>query len=112
MTTRQLHARIERKIINRDTERKNVCCWDDCDRDSTMLHRYLMHHHDTRMACAAADRVSLAHGGNTVHQWFAFCSERHRLMFVHSGGPRALAMIESQGRAYGNLPSGSKGTIL
>lgn len=112
MTTRQVHARIAKKIINMDTQRHNVCCWDDCERDSTVLYRHLQHHHPVNWGCAYADQMALSHGANTPHQWFAFCSERHLQYFVNSQGHRALAMIQSQGRAYGNLPVGAKGGIL
>ena len=110
-TTGQVHARIAKKIINLDREAPGVCCWDDCERHSTVLHRYRYHHHPAGRNCDEADRIAVA-TGDPQHQWFAFCSERHQAYFVHSGGWRALALIESQGRAYGNLPTGSKGLGL
>jgi|SRR5215472_8148716 len=106
-TTGQVHARIAKKIINLDRESPNLCCWDDCERPSTVLYRYRYHHHPAGRPCDQADRIAMA-TGDPQHQWFAFCSERHQGYFVYSGGWRAVAMIESQGRAYGNLPTGSK----
>jgi hypothetical protein len=105
------HARVEKRIINLDTERPNVCCWDDCERLSTQLHRYRYCHHPVDRPCRVADRIALE-TGDPQHQWFAFCSHRHMEYFVYSGGWRATWMIESQGRAYGNLPTGSKGSRL
>jgi hypothetical protein len=112
MSTYQVHARIAKKIINMDLERPNTCCWDDCSRDSTVLYRYRYHHHPASRPCATADATALAHGDPGAHQWFAFCSERHQAYFVSAGGWRALALVESTGRAYGNLPTGSKNLPL
>jgi len=101
-----------RKVINLDLERNNVCCWDDCERDSTSLYRYRYHHHPVNRPCDLADRIALSHGDPGSHQWFAFCSERHLAYFVNCQGWRSLAMAQSQPHIYGNLPTGSKGLPL
>jgi hypothetical protein len=112
VTTYQAHARIAKKIINRDTDRHLVCGWDDCDRDALDMETYVYCDHPADWPCAYADRRYLATAGKTAHTNFAFCSTRHKRFFIASGGWRALAMIEATGRAYGNLPPGSRGTIL
>ena len=111
-STYQIHARIAKKIINLDLERNNKCSWDDCDRDSTVLYVYIYCHHPVDRPCRVANRIALAHGDPGAHQKFAFCSEKHQEYFVWAGGWRALAMAESQGRIYGNLPTGSKNLAL
>ena len=107
-------ARIARKVINLDAggDRKIVCCWDDCGRDGVELHKLLLHDHDERLGCRAADAKVIPATGHTAHRWAVFCSDRHRLFFANSQGRAALRSIESTGRAYGNLPVGSRGTIL
>ena len=111
MSTYRLHARIAKKIINFDRQAHNVCCWDDCERDSISLYVELYHHHPVGRPCGLADRIANS-AGDYAHQRFAFCSERHQAYFRNSGGWRALAMIDQQGRAYGNLPTGSKNLPL
>ena len=110
MTTYQAHARIAKKIINHDAYgTPNLCMWDDCEREATSIYQYHECRHPVGWDCRYANRLAAAHGSTGAHIWMAFCSERHLLYFRWSGGWRALAMIEDQGRAYGNLPRGSKG---
>lgn len=67
------------------------CCWDDCERDGTTLHKAMHHDHPPALTC-----------DNPVskHLWYVFCSERHRQLFLHSH------------IAYGRLPTGERGRIL
>lgn len=68
-----------------------LCCWDDCERDGTNLHRTRFHDHPKALRCD--DPVS-------KHVWYVFCSERHLRLFLNGH------------REYGVLPSGDRGRIL
>jgi hypothetical protein len=110
MTTYQAHARIAKKIINHDAGgRALVCMWDDCERPARQMWRFRACRHQVDWPCDRADAQALAYGDPGAHIWMAFCTERHAVYFRYSEGWRALAMIGQQGRAYGNLPVGSKG---
>lgn len=111
-STRQVHARIAKKIVNRDLERNNKCCWDDCDRDSTSLYVHIYCHHPVDWPCTRAQYLAVMAGDPGAHQRFAFCSERHQAYFVECGGWRATRLAEQTGRVYGNLPTGSKNLAL
>jgi hypothetical protein len=104
--------RIGKYVLTGYDMHRMVCGWDDCDRDALELHRVVEHLHDTRQSCIYADAVSIRACGETVHREQRFCSERHRLMWLNATGTAALRSLESTGRAYGNLPVGSRGTIL
>lgn len=67
------------------------CCWDDCDRDATTLHKTMFHDHAKALGCD---------DWRSKHLWYTFCSERHRQLFLN-------AHI-----SYGNLPLGEHGRIL
>ena len=114
MTTYQHHARIQRKIVNMDAQgdRFIVCGWDDCERPGFELYKLLLHDHPVNRGCNRADTISLAAGTGTAHRWVPFCCERHRLYYANAQGVFALRSLEASGRAYGNLPPGSRGTIL
>jgi hypothetical protein len=106
----QTHARIAKKIINHDAWGVPLSCmWDDCERKATSLYQFRGCRHPVQWPCAYADAMALNHGSQGAHIMFAFCSERHAVYFRYSEGWRAVAMIDQQGRAYGNLPTGSKG---
>jgi hypothetical protein len=110
VSTYQTHARIARKIVNHDAHGTALLCmWDDCERAARQLYRFRGCRHPFHWTCRQADAMAAAHGSQGAHIWFAFCSERHAVFFRYSEGWRALAMIDQQGRAYGNLPTGSKG---
>jgi hypothetical protein len=110
MTTYRSHARIAKKIINHDAwGARLLCMWDDCERAATSIYQFRGCRHPVNWSCNYADLMALSHGSQGAHIMFAFCSERHAYMFRYSEGWRALAMIDQQGRAYGNLPTGSKG---
>ena len=109
-----MKPRIAKYVINLDSGdgRKLVCCWDDCERPGVELHKLLLHDHPVDRGCQAADRISLGAGSGTAHRWAVFCTDRHRLFYANAQGVFARRSIESTGRAYGNLPVGSRGTIL
>ncbi len=46
------------------------------------------------------------------HVTFAFCSSRHKSYWDNATGGNALDSLARTGRAYGNLPVGSRGTII
>jgi|SRR5271166_5918748 len=107
-TTRQVHARIARKIINHDAGGAFlVCCWDECDRDSYELYKIRQHEHLRHVPCEAVDQ-GLYPG---KHITFTFCTERHRQFFVNATGGNALESIARTGVAHGNLPAGMRGMI-
>lgn len=113
MSTYQQHARIAKKIINLDRQAPNVCSWDDCPRDSTVLYVHIQCNHPVRRPCRQAQYQAVTAGDPGAHQRFAFCSERHMAYFVESQGWRALRLVEqNRGRSYGNLPTGSKNLPL
>ena len=105
--------RIGRYVINLDSGdgRKIVCGWDDCTRPGYELYKQLRHDHPVDRPCGVADVTAWRNSGALAHVWHVFCSERHRLFFVNATGRNALRSIESTGRAYGNLPAGSRGII-
>ena len=104
------HARITRKIINMDsgTGRPIPCCWDDCERDATVLYETVAHEHLSSVRCADVD-AGRAPGR---HYHYAFCSAGHKDLWDNATGRNAVRSIESTGRAYGNHSVGSRGTIL
>jgi hypothetical protein len=104
--------RIGRYVITGVDGHRMVCGWDDCGRDAYELHKLLEHAHDTRQGCGAADAIAWRACGETAHKWQVFCSDRHRLFWANATGRAALRSLESTGRAYGNLPVGSRGTLL
>lgn len=89
-----------------------VCGWDDCEKPGFELYKLLLHDHPVNRSCRRADAISLEYGSGTAHRWVPFCCERHRLYYANAQGVFAARSIESTGRAYGNLPAGSRGTIL
>jgi hypothetical protein len=104
--------RIGRYVINLDSGdgRRIVCGWDDCERAGLEMYKQLEHQHPVDRPCGRADQVAHAAGAH-AHCWQVFCSERHRLYWVNATGRNATRSIESTGRAYGNLPVGSRGMI-
>jgi len=106
------HAKLERKAVNLDAGgRPIVCCWDECDRDGTVLYKHVSCLHDMRVQCARADERTLINAGRTAHLDYIFCSMRHRNYWVNSTGRNAQESIARTGRAYGNLPAGMRNMI-
>ena len=116
---RQGHARIGRKIINFDSGGYGVCAWGECDNDANSLYQVRTHEHppaarhDGKLYTreALCELVDAAAGQLGRHVWFAFCTERHKLYFVNCSGTNAHHSIARTGRAYGNLPTGDRGTM-
>ena len=116
-------ANHRKRIIVHDTGGTyGVCGWDECDNYATSLHQVRMHEHvggpargwngdiiPPRDICAAVDAGVL----EGRHMWMAFCSDRHKQYWVYSSGPNAHeAAARNRGRIYGQLPEGSKRTVL
>jgi len=106
-TTRDLHARIEKKIINYDSGRHIVCMWADCEQDGLSTHRLRWCRHHPGVPCDEANAFDVA-----SHIRFAFCTERHLNYFRFDHGQRGHAMLESRGGLFGYLPTGYRGGIL
>jgi hypothetical protein len=85
-------VRVTKPIIKGGTGTRIVCCWFDCERDAYELHKVRHHYHHRAIPCDQAE--------DTAHPWAAFCSERHRQLYINSH------------RSMGNLPMGSRGTLL
>jgi hypothetical protein len=114
VSTYQQHARIYRKIINRNNGGKIMCMFADCERDGYENFVYVEHRHPgpyTERRCQGFDWYSLAAAGEPAHVRHAFCSERHRMMFVESGGWRVHRLLADRGHAFGYLPTGSRGMM-
>lgn len=106
-TTREVHARVERKIVNFDSGNYIICMWADCERQALTTHRVLQHRHPPHWPCDVAHRVDPA-----SHIRFGFCSDRHLNYFRFDHGPQGRAMLESRGGLFGFLPTGYRGGIL
>lgn len=80
MTMRE-HAIIAKKVINHDLGGTHVMCgWEDCERDGVELHKVRINYGKPGYPDQIVNHV--------------FCSDRHKMYFVHSH------------RSYGNLPPG------
>ena len=84
-----------KKILNRDRWTRGElqwlpCCWDDCDKPAVQLHRLMFHDHNRGTRCGSP---------GAKHLWYAFCSERHRQMYLNGH------------RDYGNASTGNRGLI-
>lgn len=110
-TSYQVHARIQKKIINLDAGDGHaiVCCWSDCDRPGYAMYTHVFCEHDPGEPCERADTRLLGQAGRVAHLKFAFCSAGHLDYHRASEGGQALANIADTGRAYGNHTPGSRG---
>lgn len=84
------HALLTRKVIILEGEQqggKILCAWDTCDRDGTMLHH------------VAVNQAKPGFPRNLAR--YVFCTDRHKQYWQ-----------SSQRLGYGNLPAGSRSTIL
>jgi hypothetical protein len=84
---RREHAIITRKVVNTDNAGKTFirCAWDDCEKPGYQLHLV---------------RVDYGAPGVPHVLNYVFCSDRHKMYFVHSH------------RAYGRLPPGWKMSVI
>jgi hypothetical protein len=112
-STYQQHARIYRKIANLNNGGDPiVCMFSDCEKHAYRNFVYVEHRHPaplTERNCEAHDMRSMAMTGAPSHIRHGFCSERHRMMFVESGGWRVHRLLADRGHAFGYLPTGSRG---
>ena len=98
--------RVERLMINMDTQMPMVCGWDECDRPARTPYQVRIHEHSGAFSCS---QVNEAGGGLGRHAHYVFCSDRHRDYFVHSSGHRANDLAaHHQGRIHGFLPPGMR----
>jgi hypothetical protein len=114
VTTFQTHARIYRKLDNANNGKTFDCMFSDCDKAAYQNFPYVEHRHPgpyTERRCEAYDLRSIAASGQKAHITHLFCSERHRLMFVESGGWRVHRLLADRGHAFGYLPTGSRGMM-
>lgn len=94
-------ARVERLMINLDTQMAMVCGWDTCDRPARTPYQVRIHEHAGRCSSEVAQHGRHAH--------YVFCCDRHLLYWVSSSGWRANELAARyNGRIYGNLPPGSR----
>lgn len=67
------------------------CCWSDCQKTGTTLHKVMFHDHNSAIQC---DDIL------AKHVWYTFCSEKHRQYHINSH------------ISNGNLPVGERGRII
>jgi hypothetical protein len=82
---------IARKVLSATTGGWIQCCWFECQKHGTTLHKTVLHEHMKTMRCD--DPLS-------QHVNFIFCSEKHKQFFLHSH------------RDMGKLPPGFKKTVI
>lgn len=97
--------RVAKLIVNPDTG-PIYCCWDECDKRSTMIWSVRLHEHSKGFPCGWVDQAGGALGR---HAMMTFCSEPHLLYWVSCSGSRAHELAaRNRGRIYGQLPEGAK----
>jgi len=93
--------RVERLMINLDTQLPMTCGWDECDRLARSPFQVRVHEHLGRCESEVAQYGRHAH--------YVFCCERHLLYWVHSSGWRAHELASHyNGRIRGFLPPGQR----
>ena len=96
--------RVERLMINLDTQMPMVCGWDTCDRRARTPYQVRVHEHEG--TCSSPE----AQYGRHAH--FVFCCERHLLYWTNAGGRQAHeTAARNGGRIYGQLPAGLRNRI-
>jgi len=94
-------ARVERLMINLDTQMPMVCGWDECDKLARTPYQVRVHEHVGRCESEAAQFGRHAH--------YVFCCQRHLDYWVWSSGWRAHELeARYNGRIRGYLPPGSR----
>lgn len=83
-------ARIARKVLSRSSDTWILCAWFECDRQGFELYKTILHEHSRSLPCDSMF---------SEHVNFVFCSERHKMLYVHSH------------KAFGQLPPGYKLSI-
>ena len=109
MSTYREHAQIFRKVVNLNNGGGFLdCMLLDCDRPGLSNYTVLEHRHPAYPDCDYASRFI----GPETHIRLAFCSDRHKTMFVEGSGWRALRLAEDRGgNVFGSLPTGSRGMM-
>ena len=93
--------RVERLMINLDTQMPMVCGWDTCDRLARTPYQVRTHEHVGRC------NSEIALMGR--HSHYVFCSENHLLYWVMQSGDNAREMAaRHNGRIGGYLPEGRR----
>jgi hypothetical protein len=93
-------ARVERLMINLDTQMPMGCAWDDCNKRARTPYQVRVHEHVGK--CSS----EIARYGR--HSHYVFCSEYCLLYWAWSSGWRAHELAaRHQGRIYGMLPPGA-----
>lgn len=100
MSTRGTSAWLANRKVRKPGGGVLPCCWDTCDKDGSTLYRVITHEHAPGASCAEHDSR------------YVFCSERHKLYWLHSSGQRARELeARYGGRIYGMLPPGQRSTL-
>ena len=93
--------RVERLMINLDTQAPMVCGWDECDRLARTPFQVRVHEHVGRCNSEAAQFGR--------HSHYVFCCEDHLLYWVASSGDMAKeTAARHQGQIRGYLPEGQR----
>lgn len=93
-----LPGRVERLMINLDTQMPMICGWDDCDRRARTPYQVRLHEHPPGRDWCRVGR----------HAHYVFCSEYCLLYWAWSSGARAHELAaRHQGKIYGMLPPGA-----
>jgi hypothetical protein len=94
-------SRVERLMINMDTQMPMVCGWDTCDRLARTPYQVRVHEHVG--ACSS----EIAQYGR--HSHYVFCCEDHREYWVNCSGDNAHEMAARHGgRMRGYLSEGNR----
>jgi hypothetical protein len=92
--------RVERLIINLDTQMPLSCAWDDCPKRARTPYQVRVHEHADEYKCD--DPVSR-------HAHYAFCSEKCKMYWLNATGANAHdSAYRNRGQIYGMLPAGMK----
>jgi hypothetical protein len=93
--------RVERLMINLDTQAPMVCGWDECDRMARTPYQVRIHEHTGRCNSLEAQYGRHAH--------YVFCCEDHLLYWVMCSGDNAHeTAARHHGQVRGYLPAGNR----
>ena len=102
--------RVEKLIINLDTEMPNQCSYAPCDRRSRTPYQVRSHEH-MQVKCSLVDNPPPGRYFGR-HYWFAFCSEGCRDLWLAESGRNAQDTADRhRGVIGGNHRPGMRGTI-
>lgn len=66
---------IAKKVLSRSSGNWILCGWFECERPGVELHKSIFHEHARDIPC---------NDPRAQHINFVFCSERHKMLYVHS----------------------------